>query len=144
MISVIFAFNVLRKSGVKVFEIDQIGVSHFHFENIKMLFKFLPFVLLLLIYAFYDFSHGIYTPNLPLVLYSHGISKIQVSIIFFVGDAVWGLAQIFTGKLVDKMGSWFPMALSMVIKGIGVVFYNIVYPWIGVVFLFAVVNCLYP
>ena len=140
LISVILAFNVLRKSGVKVFEIDQIGVSHFHFENIKMLFKFLPFVLLLLIYAFYDFSHGIYTPNLPIVLYSHGISKIQVSIIFFVGDAVWGLAQIFTGKLVDKMGSWFPMALSMVIKGIGVVFYNIVYPWIGVIFLFAVVG----
>ena len=140
LISVIIAFVVLRRSDAKIFEVDSIAIPHFHFGNLKDLFKFLPFVLLLLIYAFYDFSHGIYTPNLPLVLYSHGISKIQVSIIFFFGDAVWGLAQIFTGRLVDKMGSWIPMALSMVIKGVGVVFYNIVYPWIGVLFLFATVG----
>jgi len=140
LISVILSFSFHRRSGAKVFEIDNIAISHFHLKNLKGLFKFLPFVLLLIIYAFYDFSHGIYTPNLPLVLSSHGISKIHISLIFFTGDAIWGLAQIFTGKLVDKMGSWIPMALSMVIKGSGVVGYNLVNPWIGVLFLFAVVG----
>lgn len=139
-VSVILAFIVHRRTGEKVFEIDNIAIPHFHLENLKGMFKFLPFVLLLIIYALYDFSHGIYTPNLPLVLSSHGISKIQISLIFFTGDAIWGLAQIFTGKLVDKMGSWIPMALSMVIKGTGVIGYNLVYPWIGVLFLFAIVG----
>jgi MFS family permease len=140
LISVILAFIVHRRTGAKVFEIDNIAMPHFHLENLKGMFKFLPFVLLLIIYALYDFSHGIYTPNLPLVLSSHGISKIQISLIFFTGDAIWGLAQIFTGKLVDKMGSWIPMALSMVIKGTGVIGYNLVYPWVGVLFLFAIVG----
>ncbi len=140
LLSVILAFIVHRRTGAKVFEIDNIAIPHFHLKNLKGMFKFLPFVLLLIIYALYDFSHGIYTPNLPLVLSSHGISKIQISLIFFTGDAIWGLAQIFTGKLVDKMGSWIPMALSMVIKGTGVIGYNLVYPWIGVLFLFAIVG----
>ncbi|MCG3226084.1 MAG: hypothetical protein H7645_04135, partial [Candidatus Heimdallarchaeota archaeon] len=140
LISVILAFIVHRRTGTKVFEIDNIAIPHFHLKNLKGMFKFLPFVLLLIIYALYDFSHGIYTPNLPLVLSSHGISKIEISLIFFTGDAIWGLAQIFTGKLVDKMGSWIPMALSMVIKGTGVIGYNLVYPWIGVLFLFAIVG----
>jgi MFS family permease len=140
LIAVILSFVVYRKSESKVFEIDQIALPHFHFKNLKGLFKFLPFVLLLVIYALYDFSHGIYTPNLPLVLSSHGMTKIQISIIFFTGDACWGLAQIFTGKLVDKIGSWVPMALSMLIKGAGVVGYNLVFPWIGVLILFAIVG----
>lgn len=140
LIAVILSFIVHRRSESKVFKIDQIALPHFHFENLKKLFKFLPFVLLLIIYALYDFSHGIYTPNLPLVLSSKGVTKIQISIIFFAGDACWGLAQIFTGKLVDKIGSWVPMALSMLIKGTGVVGYNLVSPWIGVLVLFAVVG----
>ena len=140
LIAVILSFIVHRRSESKVFKIDQIALPHFHFENLKKLFKFLPFVLLLIIYALYDFSHGIYTPNLPLVLSSNGMTKIQISIIFFAGDACWGLAQIFTGKLVDKIGSWVPMALSMLIKGTGVIGYNLVSPWIGVLVLFAVVG----
>lgn len=140
IVSVILAFISHRSTRAKMFEVDSMAIPHFHLENLKGLFKFLPFVLLLIIYTLYDFSHGIYTPNLPLVLSSHGISKIQISLIFFTGDAIWGLAQIFTGKLVDKMGSWIPMALSMVIKGSGVIGYNLVYPWVGVLFLFAIVG----
>ncbi|MHA1304088.1 MAG: MFS transporter [Candidatus Heimdallarchaeaceae archaeon] len=73
LISVILSLGVQRKTGTKVFDIDHIAMPHFHFETIKRLFEFLPFVLLFVIYALYDFAHGIYTPNLPLVLSSHGI-----------------------------------------------------------------------
>ncbi|MHA1304087.1 MAG: hypothetical protein ACTSPI_10340 [Candidatus Heimdallarchaeaceae archaeon] len=64
----------------------------------------------------------------------------HISLIYFTGDAILGLAQIFTGKLVDKMGSWIPMALSMVIKGVGVFGYNLVYVWVGLLVLFAIVG----
>ncbi|MCG3216992.1 MAG: MFS transporter, partial [Candidatus Heimdallarchaeota archaeon] len=140
LISVIITLVIQRKTKSKIFEVDQITLPHFHLDNLKGMFKFLPFVFLLIIYALYDFSHGIYTPNLPLVLASHGISKLQISLIYFSGDAVWGLSQILTGKLVDKLGSWIPMAISMVVKGGGVIGYSLVYPWVGVLFLFVIVG----
>ena len=133
-------FQLKEIKNKKIFEITSLSLPHFHFKNIKNLFKYTPFLLLLLIYSLYDFAHGIYTPNLPLVLSEHNISKIHISLIFFTGDAVWGIAQIFTGKLVDKLGSWIPMALSMIIKGLGVAGYNLIYAWIGVLFLFIIVG----
>ncbi|MHA1223490.1 MAG: MFS transporter [Candidatus Heimdallarchaeaceae archaeon] len=133
-------FQLKTSKEKKLFDIDRVSLPHFHFKNLKSLFKYTPFLFLLIIYALYDFAHGIYTPNLPLVLSNHNISKIHISLIFFTGDAVWGVSQIFTGKLVDKLGSWIPMALSMVIKGLGVAGYNLIYVWGGVLCLFIIVG----
>ena len=95
LFSLLIAIIQLRKSeNKKIFDVDRIALPHFHFENLKKLFKYTPFLFLLLIYAFYDFAHGIYTPNLPIVLSNHNISKIHISLIFFTGDAVWGISQI--------------------------------------------------
>jgi MFS family permease len=136
-ISFIIAFvNYDQEKKLKLFKVGKIAVPHIHLTNVKKILGFAPFTLLFLIYAFYDFSHGIYTPNLPLVIASRGITKTQISIIFFTGDVVVGLSQIITGRLVDKLGSWLPIFISLGIKGLAVLFYGQFSFWIAVLFLF--------
>ncbi len=104
---------------------DKISLSHFHFKDLKKLFLIPSFVFLLILYILYDLSHGLYTPNLVRMFENHGFTSAETGIIFFLGDAVWGISQIFTGKLADKLGNWLPIILSIIIKGVGVILYPI-------------------
>lgn len=140
-ISLLIAFmNYDQEEKFKLFKLEKIAVPHMHLKNIKIMMGFAPFTLLFLIYAFYDFSHGIYTPNLALVLASNSITTTQISFIYFTGDAVLGLSQIITGRLVDKLGSWIPIFLSLLIKGFAVIFYSQFYLWTMVLILFIIVG----
>ncbi|MFW9972678.1 MAG: MFS transporter [Candidatus Odinarchaeota archaeon] len=141
IVPLVIAFaNYDQKIKLILFKFDKIEVPHIHVKNVKKIFKFAPFMLLFLIYALYDFSHGIYTPNLALVLASHDITIFQISLIYFIGDIVFGLSQIFTGRLVDKFGSWTPIFISLVVKGFGVFGYNQFYWWFAVLLLFVLVG----
>ncbi|MBD3213058.1 MAG: MFS transporter [Candidatus Lokiarchaeota archaeon] len=140
-VSLLIAFmNFEQDKKFKIFKMERISLPHLHWKNIKTILGFTPFTLLFLIYAFYDFSHGIYTPNLALVLASNNLTKTQISIVYFTGDAVLGLSQIMTGRLVDKLGSWIPMFLSLSIKGLAVLFYDLFYLWTLVLMLFVIVG----
>jgi MFS family permease len=140
-VSLLISFmNYEQDKKYKLFKLEKITVPHIHWENIKTILRFAPFTLLFLVYTFYDFSHGIYTPNLALVLASNNLTKTQISIIYFTGDTVLGLSQIITGRLVDKLGSWIPIFLSLAIKGVAVLLYDLLYLWILVLVLFIVVG----
>ncbi|MFW9908847.1 MAG: MFS transporter [Candidatus Thorarchaeota archaeon] len=80
-------------------------------------------LILLGIYMLYDFSHGIYTPGLSIMINNNGIPVDQIGFGYLVGDAVWGGSQLYTGKLVDRTGSVLPLGLSLIAKGLIVVFY---------------------
>jgi MFS family permease len=56
---------------------------------------------------------------------NHGFTEAATGVIFFLGDAVWGISQIFTGRLADRFGNWLPIILSIIIKGVGVILYPI-------------------
>jgi MFS family permease len=102
---------------------DKISLSHFHFKDLKKLFLIPSFIFMLILYCLYDLSHGLYTPNLLVMFTNHGFTEATTGIIFFLGDAVWGISQIFTGKFADKFGNWLPIILSIIIKGVGVIMY---------------------
>jgi MFS family permease len=108
---------------------DKIEISHFHFKDLKKLFLIPSFVFMLILYCLYDLSHGLYTPNLLVMFTNHGFTEAATGVIFFLGDAVWGISQIFTGKLADRFGNWLPIILSIIIKGVGVIMYPLA-PWI--------------
>ena len=97
--------------------------QHFHIRKGLQIFMIPSIFLLVLIYLFYDFAHGIYTPNLSILLNQGGISAVAVSLGYLVGDITWGISQLFTGRLVDKIGSFAPLIFSLLIKGIVVFFY---------------------
>ncbi|TET07494.1 MAG: MFS transporter [Candidatus Thorarchaeota archaeon] len=111
-------------------EIDTICVStsdrnhgHSHTRLLLRSLRSKNLVILLAIYILYDFSHGIYTPGLSIMINNNGIPIDQIGLGFLVGDAVWGASQLYTGKLVDRTGSLAPLALSLVAKGSIVIFY---------------------
>ncbi len=102
---------------------DKISLSHIHFKDLKKLFLFPFFVFMLILYSLYDLSHGLYTPNLLVMFTNHGFTEAETGIIFFLGDAVWGISQILTGKLADRFGNWLPIILSIILKGTLVILY---------------------
>lgn len=111
-------------------EIDTICVStsdrnhgHSHTRLLLRSLRSKNLVILLIIYILYDFSHGIYTPGLSIMINNNGIPIDQIGLGFLVGDALWGASQLYTGKLVDRTGSLAPLALSLVAKGTIVIFY---------------------
>ncbi|NHJ40382.1 MAG: MFS transporter [Asgard group archaeon] len=104
---------------------DKIALNHFHFKDLKKLFLIPSFIFMLILYSLYDLSHGLYTPNLIVMFTNHGFTEASTGIIFFLGDAIWGISQIFTGKLADKFGNWLPIILSIIIKSVGVILYPI-------------------
>lgn len=111
-------------------DIDTICVStsdrnhgHSHTRLLLRSLRSKNLVILLAIYILYDFSHGIYTPGLSIMINNNGIPIDQIGLGFLVGDAVWGASQLYTGKLVDRTGSLAPLALSLVAKGSIVIFY---------------------
>jgi MFS family permease len=99
--------------------------QHTHIkQGIRILIIAPTILLLVLIYIMYDFAHGIYTPNLSILLTQQGgISEVGVSLGYLVGDITWGFSQIFTGRLVDRYGSSIPLILSLLLKGVVVFFY---------------------
>ena len=98
--------------------------QHFHIESwVKKMFVVPSIALLLLIYSFYDLAHGLYTPNLSILLTNQGISEVGVSLGYLVGDMTWGVSQLFAGRLVDRRGYYIPLILSLLLKGVTVVFY---------------------
>ncbi|MHA2341373.1 MAG: MFS transporter [Candidatus Hodarchaeales archaeon] len=97
---------------------------HFHLKTwVTTMFVVPSVALLLLIYALYDFAHGLYTPNLSILLTKQGISEIGVSLGYLVGDMTWGVSQLFAGRLIDRRGYYIPLILSFLLKGLTVVFY---------------------
>ncbi|MDF1537555.1 MAG: MFS transporter [Candidatus Thorarchaeota archaeon] len=97
------------------------GHSHTRIALRSLLSKKL--LILLAIYILYDFSHGLYTPGLSLMINSNGVSVDQIGLGYLIGDAVWGASQLFTGRFVDRTGSIAPLAISLVAKGFIVVLY---------------------
>lgn len=97
--------------------------GHSHIRTLLRSLKSRNLIILLVIYILYDFSHGIYTPGLSILINNNGISIDQIGLGYLVADAVWGASQLYTGKLVDKMGSIVPLAISLVVKGTIVLFY---------------------
>jgi MFS family permease len=111
-------------------EIDTICVSssdrdhgHSHFRILLQSLKSRNLLILLFIYILYDFSHGIYTPGLSIMINNNGIPIDQIGLGYLFGDAVWGASQLYTGRLVDRMGSIAPLVLSLIAKGTIVIFY---------------------
>lgn len=97
--------------------------GHSHVRTLLRSMKSRNIIILLVIYILYDFSHGIYTPGLSILINNNGISIDQIGLGYLVGDAVWGASQLYTGRLVDKTGSLAPLAVSLIAKGTIVIFY---------------------
>ena len=110
--------------------------QHFHPNRwLKTILGFPSIALLLVIYSLYDFAHGLYTPNLSILLNHQGIDEITLSFGYFIGDITWGIVQVFAGRLVDKTGHPLPLIMSLLLKGVVVIFY----PYIGIAFTLFVV-----
>lgn len=98
--------------------------QHFHLGSwLRKILVYPSIAILLILYILYDFAHGLYTPNLSILLNEQGINEIWLSFGYFIGDITWGISQIFAGKLVDKTGYPLPLVLSLLAKGVVVIFY---------------------
>ena len=98
--------------------------QHFHAGRwIRTLLGFPSIAFLLIVFILYDFAHGLYTPNLSILLNQQGINEISLSFGYFIGDITWGICQIFAGRLVDKTGYSLPLVMSLFLKGVVVLFY---------------------
>lgn len=111
--------------GVDNYYITKADINHGH-RHYRLILKHLVsknLLVLLGIYLLYDFSHGIYTPGLSIMINNNGLPLDQIGLGYFIGDTVWGASQLFTGKLVDRIGSVAPLSLSLIAKGILVLLY---------------------
>jgi MFS family permease len=98
--------------------------QHFHIGPwVRKMFVVPSIAVLLIIYSLYDLAHGLYTPNLSILLTTQGLSEVGVSLGYLVGDMTWGISQLFAGRLVDRRGYYIPLILSLLLKGVTVVFY---------------------
>ncbi|MHA2202289.1 MAG: hypothetical protein ACW991_01245, partial [Candidatus Hodarchaeales archaeon] len=70
-----------------------------------------------------DFSHGLYTPTLSVMFHANGISLEELGIAYLVGDLTWGVIQIISGRLVDRVGPVLPLIGSLALKGVLVLLY---------------------
>jgi MFS family permease len=69
----------------------------------------------------------------PLYLTTAGLSPAQIGVVVGVYGGVWGLRQLYTGKLADDVGRRPPVIAGMFIAGIGVLATVLVqgyWPWI--------------
>ncbi|MFW9903646.1 MAG: MFS transporter [Candidatus Thorarchaeota archaeon] len=135
---ILISMNLLRNSfrGGEKKEDQARKWNHFHLDQwFKMLSRVPPIALLLVIYSLYDLAHGLYTPNLSILLNQQGINEIGLSLGYFIGDITWGVSQVFAGRLVDRIGHPLPLILSLLLKGVVVIFY----PYVGITILLFVV-----
>jgi len=99
-------------------------LPHIHASNwIRTAIAIPSIGVLMIIYCLYDFAHGLYTPNLSILLVNQGISEVLLGFGYLAGDITWGISQIFAGKIVDRIGHPVPLILSLLLKGVVVVFY---------------------
>ncbi|WP_276274531.1 MFS transporter [Haladaptatus sp. QDMS2] len=69
----------------------------------------------------------------PLYLTANGLNVAQVGVVVGVYGGVWGVLQLYTGKLADDIGRRIPIIFGMFIAGAGVlgtVFVTGYWPWI--------------
>ncbi|MHA2298595.1 MAG: MFS transporter [Candidatus Hodarchaeales archaeon] len=109
--------------------------KHFHLSQLVKLVLNPGFILLISIYIFYDFAHGLYTPNLSILLNRNGIELVWLGFVYFAGDFSWGLTQIYSGRMVDKYGYMFPLVVSLLLKGLVVAFYPVMNFLVALTFL---------
>ena len=98
-------------------------LPHLHAINWIRTAITIPLGVLIIIYCLYDFAHGLYTPNLSILLVNQGISEVLLGFEYLAGDITWGISQIFAGRIVDRIGHPVPLILSLLLKGVVVVFY---------------------
>jgi MFS family permease len=82
-----------------------------------------PVLILACVYIVYDFSHGIYTPGLSILIENNGVPIDQIAYGYLLGDLVWGATQVYAGRLVDRSGHYGPLFVSLIIKGATVTLY---------------------
>ncbi|MFX0114505.1 MAG: MFS transporter [Candidatus Hodarchaeota archaeon] len=97
--------------------------SHAHLSQVLRFLTSPGFLVLGLVYILYDFSHGLYTPTLSIMLNDNGISLEQLGFAYLIGDFTWGVIQIVAGRLVDRVGARLPLAGSLIVKGFLVLLY---------------------
>jgi MFS family permease len=56
----------------------------------------------------------------PVFLYRHGLNLVQVGWVVSAYGLVWGVAQLVTGRLSDKVGRYAPNVAGMLVCGAGV------------------------
>lgn len=69
----------------------------------------------------------------PLYLTSQGLNPAQIGVVVGVYGGIWGVLQIYTGKLADDIGRKPPIVSGMFLAGFGVLITILVtgyYPWI--------------
>jgi MFS family permease len=98
--------------------------QHLHISTwIRTLIGIPSIGILIIIYSLYDFAHGLYTPNLSILITQQDINTIILGFGYLIGDITWGISQIFAGRVVDKTGYPLPLILSLFLKGSVVIFY---------------------
>jgi len=69
----------------------------------------------------------------PLYLTASGLTVVQVGVAVGVYGGVWGVLQLFTGRLADRVGRRPPVVVGMFVAGLGVLGTTLVsgyYPWL--------------
>ena len=111
--------------------------KHFHFGLLIRALLTKKVAFLAVIYFLYDFSHGFYTPTLSILINNNGVPIDQIGLGYLTGDLVWGGMQLYAGRVVDRIGHYWPLTLSLIAKGIIVFFYTGVFSFISLVPLLA-------
>jgi sugar phosphate permease len=57
------------------------------------------------------------------MFHANGISLEELGIAYLVGDLTWGVIQIISGRLVDRVGPVLPLIGSLALKGVLVLLY---------------------
>ena len=60
---------------------------------------------------------------LPVVMLTQGLTTVQIGTVAAVYPAVWGVAQLVTGALSDRIGRRFPVAAGMWIQAVALLFF---------------------
>ncbi len=76
------------------------------------------------------FVDGLVWVAYPLYLASRGLPVEQIGTVVFVYGIVWGVGQIGAGQLADRIGRKPPIAVGMVLCGLGVLAVPLVQGWV--------------
>lgn len=112
-------------SGIDIYSQRDREGNHGH-SHIRLLLRSVKskgLAVLVIVYVLYDFSHGIYTPGLSVLINNNGVPIGQIGLGYLIGDTIWGVSQLYTGRLVDTTGNRVPLVLSLVAKGLIVIAY---------------------
>jgi MFS family permease len=85
-----------------------------------------------------NLNDGMIWGLLPMVLFTIGFNHVNIGIITAIYPAVWGIAQLFTGKLADMYPKKAMMFWGMFIQGIAIM----CIPWVSSMLSFAILTSL--